>query len=143
MRYHRQGYELPIAIGDLQEATLAGLGDAFAATHERLYGFGLPGGAELVTLRAVGIGSVPSIETPPRPLGPPDASGARTGTHPVWDGAAYRDVATYDRARLAPGMVVDGPAVVEQYDATTVVLEGHVATVDEHANLLISPRSAA
>jgi N-methylhydantoinase A len=143
MRYHRQGYELPIAIGDLEEATLAGLGDAFAATHERLYGFGLPGGAELVTLRAVGIGSVPSIETPPRPLGPSDASGARTGTHPVWDGAAYRDVATYDRARLAPGMVVDGPAVVEQYDATTVVLEGHVATVDEHANLLISPRSAA
>ena len=143
MRYHRQGYELPIAIGDLEEATLAGLGDAFGATHERLYGFGLPGGAELVTLRAVGIGSVPSIETPPRPLGPPDASGARTGTHPVWDGAAYRDVATYDRARLAPGMVVDGPAVVEQYDATTVVLEGHVATVDEHANLLISPRSAA
>ena len=40
-------------------------------------------------------------------------------------------------------MVVDGPAVVEQYDATVVVLEGHVAKVDEHANLLISPRSAA
>ena len=75
-------------------------------------------------------------------LGPPDASGARTGTHPVWDGAAYRDVATYDRARLAPGMVVEGPAVVEQYDATTVVLPGHRAVVDPWLNLLIRPAEA-
>jgi N-methylhydantoinase A len=143
MRYHRQGYELPIAIADLDDATLAGLGDAFTATHERLYGFGLPGGAEIVTLRAVGIGRVPAIEMPPRPVGPADPSAARTGTHPLWDGGAFRDVATFDRDRLAPGMVVEGPAIVEQYDATTLVLDGHRAMVDEHANLLITPRSAA
>ncbi len=143
MRYHRQGYELPIAIDDLEETTLAGLGEAFTATHERLYGFGLPGGAELVTLRAVGIGHVPAIETPPTPLGESDASAARTGTHPVWNGSQFRDVTTYDRARLAPGMVLAGPAIVEQYDATTWILEDHAATVDAHANLLITPRSAA
>ena len=39
-------------------------------------------------------------------------------------------------------MVVDGPAIVEQYDATTVVLPGHVAAVDPHGNLLISPQEA-
>ncbi|UGS34736.1 hydantoinase/oxoprolinase family protein [Capillimicrobium parvum] len=143
MRYHRQGYELPIAIDDLEELTLAQLGDAFTATHEQLYGFGLPGGAELVTLRAVGIGRVPAIEMPARPLGPPDAAAARTGTHPVWDGSGFRDVPTYDRDRLAPGMVLDGPAIVEQYDATTLVLAGHVAAVDQHANLLITPGGTA
>ena len=117
----------------------AGLGDAFAATHERLYGFGLPGGAELVTCAPWASGACRRSRRRRDRWGRPTRRRARTGTHPVWDGAAYRDVATYDRARLAPGMVVDGPAVVEQYDATTVVLQGHVAAVDEHANLLISP----
>ena len=36
-------------------------------------------------------------------------------------------------------MTIDGYAVVEQYDATTVVLPWHHAIVDPWLNLLISP----
>lgn len=43
------------------------------------------------------------------------------------------------RAALEPGMAIDGYAVVEQYDATTVVLPGHRAVVDPWKNLLIRP----
>jgi N-methylhydantoinase A/oxoprolinase/acetone carboxylase beta subunit len=34
-------------------------------------------------------------------------------------------------------MAIDGYAIVEQYDATTVVLPGHRAVVDPWMNLLI------
>jgi N-methylhydantoinase A len=46
-------------------------------------------------------------------------------------------VPTYARDALAPGMAIEGYAIVEQYDATTVVLPGHRATVDPWMNLLI------
>ena len=36
-------------------------------------------------------------------------------------------------------MTIDGYAIVEQYDATTVVLPGHHAVVDPWMNLLIRP----
>jgi N-methylhydantoinase A/oxoprolinase/acetone carboxylase beta subunit len=36
-------------------------------------------------------------------------------------------------------MRIPGYAIVEQYDATTVVLPGHAARVDPYLNLLIEP----
>jgi hypothetical protein len=49
-------------------------------------------------------------------------------------------VPVYDRTRLAPGHEFSGPAIVEQYDATTVVCPEQDATVDDRGNLVISLR---
>ena len=104
-----------------------------------LYGFVLDGGAEIVNLRVVAIGRVPLPELEARPEGGKDPSSAQTGTQRVWTPEESLDVPTYARAALEPGMTIDGYAVVEQYDATTVVLPGHHAVVDPWMNLLISP----
>jgi N-methylhydantoinase A len=45
----------------------------------------------------------------------------------------------YDRSKLQPGAVLDGPAVVTEFDSTTVVLPGYRATVDSNFNILITP----
>ena len=45
----------------------------------------------------------------------------------------------YDRARLAPGMRFEGPAIVTEFDSTTVVLPGYTAQVDASFNILINP----
>ena len=77
--------------------------------------------------------------------GPPageDPAPAQRGTHTVWTGAAAQEVPTYERSELRPGMRVTGYAIVEQYDATTVVLPAHEATVDPWLNLLIRPEGA-
>ena len=42
-----------------------------------------------------------------------------------------------DRAALAPGVRFAGPAIVEQFDATTVVPAGWTARVDGHRNLVL------
>jgi len=45
----------------------------------------------------------------------------------------------YDRAKLQPGAGLRGPAIVTEFDSTTVILPGHVATVDTNYNILITP----
>ena len=67
---------------------------------------------------------------------------AQTGTHRVWTPEETLEVPTYARAALEPGMAIEGYAIVEQYDATTVVLPGHRAAVDAWRNLLIRPAEA-
>jgi N-methylhydantoinase A len=144
MRYERQGYEIPIEIGGQEFAALdlAALESRFGEEHRRLYGFVLEGGAEIVNLRVVAVGKMPLPELERHEEGGADPSSARTGTHPVWTPEGTVEVPTYDRAKLQPGMVVHGYAIVEQYDATTVVLPEHKAVVDPWRNLLISPEDA-
>jgi N-methylhydantoinase A len=144
MRYTRQGYELPIELDGVELAALdlAALERRFGEAHQALYGFVLDGGAEIVNLRVVAAGRVPFPELEARPEGGADPSAAQTGTQRVWTPEETLDVPTYARAALEPGMAIEGYAIVEQYDATTVVLPGHRAAVDAWRNLLIRPAEA-
>ena len=113
MRYHRQGYEIPVAL-DPEEVRGNGLGDLeerFNALHEQLYGFRMPGTAcEIVNLRAVGYGAVPKPELPvgERRLAgrrrPPSSTSTRSSST-----ASASPTKIYDRAKLEPGALLDGP----------------------------------
>jgi N-methylhydantoinase A len=142
MRYHRQGYEIPVAIDpdEVRTGGLADLEERFDALHEQLYGFRMPGTAsEIVNLRAVGFGAVPLPELRSGTMSGPDASAAVVDEHEVvFDGERVRTT-VYDRAKLEPGAAITGPAIVTEFDSTTVVLPGHEATVDTNYNILITP----
>jgi N-methylhydantoinase A len=142
MRYQRQGYEIPVALDpdEVRSNGLADLEERFNGLHEQLYGFRMPGTAcEIVNLRAVGYGTVPKPELPTGEIGPADASAAVVDEHEVvFDGER---VATkiYDRSKLQPGASLEGPAIVTEFDSTTVVLPGYRAGVDASFNILITP----
>jgi N-methylhydantoinase A len=142
MRYHRQGYEIPVTL-EPSEARSGGLGDLeerFNALHEQLYGFRMPGTAsEIVNLRAVGYGAVPKPELPTGALGSPDASGAVVDEHEVVFDGERVSTKIYDRSKLEPGALLSGPAIVTEFDSTTVVLPGFRAEVDANFNILITP----
>jgi N-methylhydantoinase A len=122
MRYHGQGYEIPVPMGD-------DLDERFNALHEQLYGFRMPDTpSEIVNLRAVGTGVRPNPELPEGELHGPDSGGGG----PV-----------YDRATLQPGNRISGPAVITEFDSTTVVLAGYEAEVDRFFNILIRPEDQA
>jgi N-methylhydantoinase A len=53
------------------------------------------------------------------------------------------EVPVYARDRLRAGHRFEGPALVDQYDATTVVAPGQVVTVDEFGNLIVESLEAA
>jgi N-methylhydantoinase A len=141
MRYEQQGYEIsiPLARDDLEALDLSQLARTFADHHHRLYGFSLDGGAEVVNLRARAVGSVRGPEVPAAEPGTADPRNAQTDTHAVWTPAGTIVVPCYARDALRAGMKIDGYAIIEQYDSTTVVLPGHIATVDPWLNLLITP----
>ena len=144
MRYHRQGYEIPVAIdpADVRANGLAGLEERFNALHEQLYGFRMPGtAAEIVNLRSIGSGAVSKPELPTGTAGGADASGAVTDEHEIVFRGERVPTRIYDRARLAPGMRFDGPTIVTEFDSTTVVLPGYAAEVDVNFNILINPKA--
>jgi N-methylhydantoinase A len=142
MRYHRQGYEIPVALEpeEIRNGGLADLEERFNRLHEQLYGFRMPGTAsEIVNLRAVGNGDVPKLDLPVGELGSEDASGAVVDEHDVIFDGERVPTKIYDRTKLQPGAALEGPAVVTEFDSTTVVLPGYRAAVDSNFNILITP----
>ena len=69
---------------------------------------------------------------------------AQTGSRPVVFGRSSPSVSTplYWRPELAPGDVVEGPAVIEEYGATVPVHPGFAARVDRFGNLLVTAEGA-
>jgi N-methylhydantoinase A len=141
MRYHRQGYEIPVAL-DPAEARdgLGELEERFNRLHEQLYGFRMPGTeSEIVNLRAIGFGSVPKPELPTGELGSDGAAAAVIEEHDIVVEGERVSATIYDRARLTPGMSFPGPAIVTEFDSTTLVLPGYEARVDTSFNIQITP----
>jgi N-methylhydantoinase A len=62
---------------------------------------------------------------------------ARLGTRPLYADGAWHEAAVYAREALPADARIAGPAVVQQFDATTVIEPGAVATVDAIGNLRI------
>jgi 5-oxoprolinase (ATP-hydrolysing) len=55
----------------------------------------------------------------------------------AWFGGAWEEVAAFDRERLGPGDVLDGPALVFEPHGTTVVAPGWAAEVDGAGALVL------
>jgi N-methylhydantoinase A len=142
MRYAGQNYEIavPLPDGPITAATLDALAEGFAAAHKRLYGFAADGETvQLVTFRLEAAGLVAKASFEPRREGSADASSAIVGSREVWlpEAGGWVRCPIYDRARLDAGNRITGPAIVEQMDATTVVLPGWTARVEPYLNLIL------
>jgi N-methylhydantoinase A len=143
MRYAGQNYELPVQVPDgrVTAGTVAQLTKLFAAEHERMYGYSADDEAvQIVTFRLRAIGEVARAELHRAPLGDADPAAAVRTTREVYlpESGGFTPCPVYDRARLAPGHRVEGPAVIEQMDTTTLLLPGDVATVDGLRNLVVA-----
>lgn len=68
---------------------------------------------------------------------------ARTGLRPVWFDGGWTDTPVYRREHLPWDAVIDGPAIVEQLDATLVIEPGCTARGDADGNLMIEIGGAA
>ena len=141
MRYVGQSYELPIPLGDSKvEDALERMLRHFHEEHERAYGFAAPDEpVEFVTLRHTAVGSIakPKLRELPKRSG--DVNAARRAVRQVYfaEAGGFVDCPSYDRYQLAAGAVIEGPAIVEEMDSTTVIHPGFLAEVDRYGNLLI------
>ncbi|HYZ61263.1 MAG TPA: hydantoinase/oxoprolinase family protein, partial [Acetobacteraceae bacterium] len=138
IRYAGQNYELPIPVPE--DATTADLVAAFAAAHHRAYGFiAEDEPIQLVTFRLEASAIVPKAGFTPQPDAGPDAGHAVTGERPVFlpEASGWTTCPIYDRTKLRAGNRITGPAIIEQMDATTIVLPAMTATVEPYLNLVL------
>jgi N-methylhydantoinase A len=136
LRYLGQSTELTVTACE----TLADAIEAFHRAHDRRYGFSARREAvEIATVRVAGIGVTQKprlvVSAIPAPAAPP--SEALREMRAVFDGAAFVQTPVLVRNALLPGHAFAGPAVVEQYDATTYVAPGWNAHVDGFGDLVL------
>jgi N-methylhydantoinase A len=141
MRYAGQGYEIavPCPVQPLQEADLKQLRTTFDQQHQAMFGHMAPQEpVEIVSFRVRGIGLVPPVEMPKfKPAGTTLRDARRELRHVRFDGREL-DCPVYQRERLDVGLTVAGPAVLDQFDCTTVICPGQTARVDEWKNLIVT-----
>ena len=145
MRYAGQSYELevPLGRGVVEDRSIAAAERAFRDRYREVYGHGsLEEEVEFVNLRVLLSGP---------PMTPPVAARVRAdraapavprpaAVRPAFFGHphGWRDAALHDRAALAVGAAIEGPAIMTQADTTTVIYPGHRAAVDDAGNLVVT-----
>jgi N-methylhydantoinase A len=148
MRYVGQNFELSVPLGSMQGSRMPALGtvdklrDRFFLAHDQFYGFhNEHDPVEIINVRLTASAASAKLAKPKKVTA--NASRPKPmGSRPVW--FAYpHSIGTpiYDRAMLAPGHRMVGPAIVEQFDSTTVLRPGDRLTVDRAGNLLIEVRA--
>jgi N-methylhydantoinase A len=141
MRYAGQGYEIAVSCPahSLQDADLKQLRATFDQQHRTMFGHMAPEEpVEIVSYRVRGIGLVPPVEMPKfKPAGTTLADAQREMRRVRFDGREV-DCPVYQRERLDVGLTVAGPAILDQFDCTTVICPGQTARVDEWKNLIVT-----
>jgi N-methylhydantoinase A len=131
-RYEGQGYELQLPLGSISAPSIRRLRASFDGRHATMYGHADPrAGLEVVTLRVSAFGDLERhhVAEAPRGSRAPVAGAKVAHRRATIAGSRRRDIPVYGRDLLRARNVIDGPAIVAEMDATTVVGRGQSATV--------------
>jgi 5-oxoprolinase (ATP-hydrolysing) len=140
-RYAGQGYEVRFEApaGAIDDEWVVKAAEGFHVAHEREYGHRFDAEIDIVNVRVAGVGLVPPLVWPEieRSDDPPAPKFEREVVFEI-DGRP-QSVSTpfYDRSGLTAGQSIMGPAIVEQYDSTTVILPGLAAEIDRQGNIIV------
>jgi N-methylhydantoinase A len=140
LRYVGQEFwlQIPVTAEQVRDGDGEGIHRRFTQIHDHRFGHAAPDEPlELVNLRLTAIGARPKIAFPPLRAG---GACAPVGRRPVHfdSAAATTPCDVYRRERLAAGTVIQGPAVVEEYASTTVLLPGDELRVADTGELVIA-----
>jgi N-methylhydantoinase A len=143
MRYAGQGYENPVPLDGLPIGAedLSRYRARFDDIHKLCHGHAAPGQpVEVVNYRVEAIGIVPHVDVARLEPATASVESACLGQRAAYFSALSDrpiDVPVYARDRFRAGHRLQGPAIVEQYDATTVVCPEQVVSVDSYGNLVV------
>jgi len=146
LRYSGQGYEIRtpldgIDVNPVTAASLTEIAARFHELHQTLHGHSAPDQAiEVVSYRVRVRAPVPKQDLPALD-GLSDEAAASKGTRSVtFDGRSRFEAPVYDRDALTAA-AIEGPAVIEQFDSTTVLPPGWTARLDHYGNIVAERES--
>jgi N-methylhydantoinase A len=139
LRYAGQGYEITIGCTPEETETLPALRKTFDAEHKSQFGHMAPEEpVEVVSYRVRGIGLVPPVTLPQfAPQGLQLTAALRETRRVRFDGKTI-SCPVYQREKLDVGLVLRGPAILDQFDCTTVICARQTARVDRWKNLIVT-----
>jgi N-methylhydantoinase A/oxoprolinase/acetone carboxylase beta subunit len=120
------------------------LAAAFASEYRRLYHAVLPEYEPMaLNWRLRAFGPEPDLRLPSegqrRANERPDAPMPRTHRSAYFpEAGGFRQTPVYDRAALPRGVRIDGPAIIEERESTSVIWPGDRVRVDTSRNLRIT-----
>jgi N-methylhydantoinase A len=136
IRYQRQGYELNLLYDPNTPAESIA---AFHQLHQQRYGFhDIERPTEIVNLRLRMTAKGEPYTPPQSEIVPGDGSAALYAERLIFFDGSFRPSRLYRREFLAPGDTLQGPAMITEYTAATILPPGSVARVDSFSNLVIS-----
>ncbi|MEM4782673.1 MAG: hydantoinase/oxoprolinase family protein [Halalkalicoccus sp.] len=128
LRYVGQSFELTVEVEGFDAEKIE---ERFHAAHDRSYGYRMDEAVELVNLRTTATVSrdAPRVDYEG---GDDPVVGEREAYFPE---VGHRETAVYDRDRIAPGERVEGPAVLEQAESTTILPPEWAGEIDSAGTL--------
>ncbi len=133
MRYLGQNFEeeIPFPAGAVSDASLSALLASFEDHYERSYGYRIPD--EIIELVQFNVTVIGDAAKPAMPEIAGRQAAAPTATRRVILGPSGPiDCPIYDRADLSPSAEIEGPAIIEELDSTTLVQADQRLTVSPH-----------
>lgn len=131
-RYRGQGWEITVPVS--RPASIEEIRKAFEERHMAIYGFKMDLPVEVVTIRVFAIVKrmKPTLP-PPRRYGDASPRGYRR----AYIGGSWVNAPIYWRQDLPAGFRIKGPALIDEYDSTTVIPEGWLGFIHDSGSLVI------
>lgn len=141
MRYAGQSWELSVPIDSRVDdpKKLQEYAKAFCDIHTRTYGYTLDDSITFVNFRFAAFGIVDGMEfteSPEKKFA--SAKEAVKGSRKLYFNGEYMDSTVYDREKMAPGCQITGPAIIEEYAASTPIPPKFSAKIDRYRNIIIT-----
>jgi N-methylhydantoinase A len=144
MRYRGQGHEIPVTLPNqaLDADAARELRRRFEATYAAVFGRVIPKlevEALTWTLSLATDRPLPKPAAEAKAIGAPKPNGKRDVLDPA--SGRHEPAAIHERTALAPGMSLDGPALIVEDGTTTVVPQGFVARINALGQIVLEDRA--
>ena len=141
LRYIGQEHtvKVPVPTSLWDEKTISDILTQFHDMHEQIYSFNLPKSAvEIVNVHLISFGKVEKPIISKLEASDASVSDAKIEERNVFfHNIGWHQTPIYDRAKLASGLEITGPAIVEEQSASTVIMENQKLSIDVYGNLII------
>lgn len=141
IRYKGQGYELLLNIESPEEIEIEKIIEDFHRLHKSVYGYSIPDEeVEIINARLESYGLMDKIH--PRKLRKANRNNPKSAIREYRE-CYYENIdefapsPVYNKDKLLAGDIIDGPAIIEYYDATAVIYPKWKAQVDDYGNINI------
>ena len=143
MRYVGQTHEVTVPIRSrtkrVTELNLNKTFQDFHESHEQLYSFKRPDQTvEVLNVRSDLVGARDTLKYHSTPFESEDPSAAYKETRRVgFDQVGFVDTRIYDGAKVRPGNLITGPAIIEEPETTIVIYPQQEAMLDHYQTYII------